>query len=164
MNFPLVSSHNFTVTNRLAVPNALTWAYMLPPDPWGSQETHPEIVERSEQQQLWPCLGLGLRHVGFPAKTCHLLVLLSVRLTFVWDLRISLGKEPYSSTRWIWPGQPEAETENGGVSSSGHFLEILALPQTYEGIYFGRIQTSPRVSVLLLVLWCVIFHQQALIY
>lgn len=83
MNFPLVSSHNFTVTNRLAVPNALTWAYMLPPDPWGSQETHPEIVERSEQQQLWPCLGLGLRHVGFPAKTCHLLVLLSVRLTFV---------------------------------------------------------------------------------
>lgn len=55
----------------------------------------------------------------------------------------------------VWSS--EKETENGGVSHRGHFLETLALPQTCEGIYFSRIQTSPSVSVLLLVLWCVYF-------
>ena len=68
MNFPLISSHSCTVTNRLAVPIALTWAYMLPLDPRGSRESHPEIVERSAQQQLWLHLGLGLGHIGFSAE------------------------------------------------------------------------------------------------
>lgn len=112
-------------------------------------------MQRPGQQQLWLCLGLGLAHIGFPAEKDQLLLVPSVHLTSARRNRMSLKEAlqgRYNFTAWLWPGQPKREAENSGVSHSGHFLEILALAWTHEGINSGRIQTSLRGPTLLWVL------------
>lgn len=66
--------------------------YLLTPGVGGGwrQEPWPETMQRSGQQQLWLCLGLGLAHIVFPAEKDRLLLISSVHLTSIRDVTICL--------------------------------------------------------------------------